>query len=353
MTSEPVQTPSIDESVHIIPGDSAAASLREVGGGAAIVVHDPHSPGPCDVNPVRHRQKREAYLRGYADRSCQRDPRQNAAYVRMISRYVLNAYDLADRLSKAPEKPVRIWTAPSWHDRLCFWWVLDALKRTRQRLDRFWVAEPAVEEGVKPERMAGFSMGAYAPRCFRDGEAGMCPLDAELLETGASLWRAFAGRSPAVFDLACREGRRHFPDLPRSAEPYSTVFPRVIKQRVMLSELDQVLLNALSTTRWRNLVGMLKSSSRLLDFFGFFGDSFLIRRAREWAQTSAVLMKDSGGDVEPTAFSFRLTKVGERLREQGMASPSEAPELWIGGCRLYGKRPWVRRKRSGRWRFEQ
>jgi hypothetical protein len=63
-------------------------------------------------------------------------------------------------------------------------------------------------------------------------------------------------------------------------------------------------------------------------------------------------MQETGGN-EITAVSFRLTAEGERLLEQGMASPTEAPEMWIGGCRLYGRRLWVRRKRGSHWGIEQ
>jgi hypothetical protein len=62
---------------------------------------------------------------------------------------------------------------------------------------------------------------------------------------------------------------------------------------------------------------------------------------------------EPSGVSEFTAASFQLTATGERLREQGMASPDEGPRMWVGGCRLYGKRARVRRKRGRCWVFEQ
>jgi hypothetical protein len=258
---------------------------------------------------------------------------------------------LADRLATFPERPVLLWTCPSWHDRLHLWWGLDALQRTRLSLDRFWIAQPAVEEGFAPDNPPAFSLGAYLPRCFRD--ADVRPLDRETVKAGTSLWRAFAGRSPTAFTLVCRQGRRLFSDLPEVAGPYRSLFPRIVRRRLMLSEFDQALLCGLRTSTWRTLVGMLRGDSRAFDFLGYFGDWYLIRRLREWAETPAVQMRVTGDGNEITAVSFRLTAEGERLREQGMRAASEAPVMWIGGCRLYGNGPvWVRRNQDSYCRFE-
>jgi hypothetical protein len=341
-------SPSIDDSVHVIAGDSAACSLRSVGGRDTIVLRDLLYPGPCDVNPSRHRQKREAFLRGFAQLFDGRDRRLYAAH---LAKDVLNGCDLADRLATLPERPVLLWTSQAWHDRLHLWWVVDAVQRTRLRLGRFWVAEPTVEEGIKPEHVTAFSLGAFSPKCFRDAEATVRPLDREMAKTGSSLWRAFAGRIPTAFALACRQARQIFPDLPEVARPYCSLFPRLVRRRLMLSEIDQALLGGLRTSTWRTLVGMLHGDSRVFDFLGCFGDLYLVRRLREWAQTPAVVMRETGGGNAITAVSFRLTAEGERLLEQGMARAAEAPTMWIGGCRLYGRSPiWVKYEA---WRFEQ
>src|SRR5262249_42122773 len=151
-------------------------------------------------------------------------------------------------------------------------------------------------------------------------------------------------RFPPDFVRACRE-TRDFPDLGWTAKPYGMMFPRVIGRRLMVSEFDQMILDSLRTDAWQRPADLVRSNWQLIDLFNCFGDLFFIRRLRDWAGTGAVLLKEEPtGVCEFTASSFQLTAAGERLRQQGMDSASEAPEMWIGGCQLYGKRPWVRQK---------
>ncbi len=129
--------------------------------------------------------------------------------------------------------------------------------------------------------------------------------------------------------------------------------------RLTLSEFDQAVFDELRVNKWLRPVDLLRGDARMFDFFSYFGDLFLPRRLRDWARHAprqpAVLMREEANAVnEYTAYSFRLTAFGMRLRERGLESPDQAPSMFIGGCRVYGTKPtWIRRNRGKHWRIEK
>jgi hypothetical protein len=358
-------TPSLDQSVHVILGAPLAGSLGQAWGRDFIILRDPLCPGPCNVNPVRHRQQREKYLRGYLEGLAQRNRRAYAKYLRSLSQEILSAPELVAALAAfPPAKPVLLWTASSWSDRLSLWWMLDAVKRSRLGLDRFWIAEPAQPGRVKMEDdLPVTTLGRYPPESLCDAVATLRPLTAELLRAGTALWRAFAGRSATAFDVARQQARRHFADLPRVTQGYGFLLPQVGGRRpvrLRLSEFDQTLFDALRADAWQRPLDLWGSRrSRLFDFLLYYGDRFLPRRLSEWGQHShrppAVLTREEPRGVnQMTATSFQLTPLGVRLRDEGLHTPGEAPPMFIGGCRLYGSDPtWVRRSRGEQWWVER
>jgi hypothetical protein len=346
----------IDEPVHVILGTSAAGSLWQVGGRESIILHDHLCPGPCDVNPARHLRKRRDYLAGYIGP----DSRQYKEYCNAVAESLLGGHQFAERIAAYPsDRPVVFWTSPSWTDRLAFWWALDALKHGPVRPGRCWVAEPRLPAEDRQHFHTPPSLGAFSPREFQAAFADLRPLTIKAAQAGANLWRKYAAASPVKFDRARRTPSASFPDLREVAEAYGTFFPHAVTRpaRLKLSEIDQGLLDALQEDEWLRPVDLLKRNPRLLDLVLPFGDLFLLRRLREWAahgrDPALRVRHEPQGPSEWTAVAYQLTPYGRRLREWGLESPTEAPPLYVGGCRLYAAGPtWARRERGGNWWIE-
>src|SRR5207244_1046827 len=120
--------------------------------------------------------------------------------------------------------------------------------------------------------------GQYPPRYLRGAVATLRPLGAEMLRAWTALWRAFAGRSAIVFDVARRQGLRYFADLPRVTRGYGSLLPQLVGRRPLrlrLSEFDQALFDALRADAWQRPTDLLRSNPRLVDFFASYGDLFL------------------------------------------------------------------------------
>jgi hypothetical protein len=216
----------IDEPVHVILGMSAAGSLRHAGGRESIILHDPLCPGPCDANPARHLRKRRAYLTGYIGP----EVRPCKAPFNAVAESLLGSRQLAERIAAYPsDRPVVLWTCPSWTDRLAFWWVLDALKTGPVRPGRCWVAEPCLPAVHRQDYHLPPSLGAFSPQEFKAAFADLRPLTTTVAQTGAALWRKYAAASPIEFDQARRTRSASFPDLREVAEAYGTFFPHAAK----------------------------------------------------------------------------------------------------------------------------
>jgi hypothetical protein len=355
-------TPCIEQSVHIVLGDSAAGSIHLAGARDFIILRDPLCPGPCSVNPTHHRHRRETYLRGYVARLTGRKTRVRAELMRSLSREILSAPQLVSALAAFPSaRPVILWTASSWQDRLNLWWVLDAVKRSRLKLGRFWIAEPAPEWHEAEGEMPVTTLGQYSPPSLRGAMATLRPLVVGTLRAGTALWQAFAGRSPRAFDLARRRARPHFRGLSHVTRGYAFLLPQANGRRparLTLSEFDQRLFDTLRTDAWKRPVDLLRHDTIDL-LFCCYGDRWLPRRLAEWSQLSrphpALLTRaEAQGVNDFTANSYRLTPHGARLRDEGLRDPREAPAMFIGGCRLYGSHPtWVRRSAGLKWWVER
>jgi hypothetical protein len=339
----------IDEPVHVILGSSAAGSLRQLGGRESIILHDHLCPGPCDVNPARHLRKRRDYLLGYVE-PFDRDRR---AHCNAVAENLLGGRQFAERIAAYPsDRPVVFWTSPAWTDRLAFWWALDALKNGPVRPGRCWVAEPRLPAEYHPPQ----SLGAFPPREFKAAFAVLRPLTTKTAQAGAGLWQKYAAASPVAFDRARRTPSASFPDLPETAEAYGTFFPHAVLRpaRLKLSAIDQALFDALAEDKWLRPVDLLKRNPRVVDLVFPFGDLFLLRRLREWAahrRNTSLHQRDVPQGVnEWTALAYLLTPHGSHLRDWGLERPTEAPPLYVGGCRLYAEKPtWARRERGGSW----
>lgn len=156
------------------------------------------------------------------------------------------------------------------------------------------------------------------------------------LDEGAALWFKYADDSPLSFDKARRAGSTAFPELTRVAEVHGFWFPRRIEGALKLSELDEVVLGLLGEDL--RSVSKLKVDERLAYPFG---STRLPRRLEEWVRH---------GDVEQEGEAYRLSDSGVRLLKEGLRKVTDAPFVFVGGCRVNDPSvPWVRVVEPGGW----
>jgi hypothetical protein len=344
----------IDEPVHIILGDSAAGTLR---GCQAIILTDNLAWGPSHPDRVRHGDLRKEFWRNWATNGrWPKTTRHIRQYITGLEREIFTAQQLATALQAYSEtRPVLLWTAPLWRERLCFWWTLDAIRGLGLDLDRFWVAQPKLSDS--PET----SLGCFCSEQLDEAFGSRLPLSAGLLRSGAVLWRKYAARSPSAFDEARRNSAASFPDLATVAEIHGWFFPRLSNRShwLRLSRLDQALLDSLRTGAWIRPIDLLTDRGGfLLEFLHLVGDLLLLSRLDAWASHSpddpALLSQPAEGASSWTNIAYRLTARGERLRCQGLLHAEEAPSMYVGGCPVYeGTNPWVRRDLRTEWKIER
>lgn len=244
------------------------------------------------------------------------------------------------------DRPVVLWGTRAYSDLVWLWWLLDGLDRIpidgQQRfLVRPWSDDPLVEVGGLSSQEGRIALAAAAP--VRDAD----------LREGADLWRRYASASPLAFDDARRRGSSVFPELASSAELHGAWFPRLTGDRLVLSELDEILLGLVDDTSRRSdeiLTNADEKSLALLvqPFHGFCP----IERLRAWA-THGALARETHSERDPyQQDSFRATETTRRLLAEGLARVDDAPPLYVGGCRVNDPAaPWVRIEEDSGWRL--
>lgn len=359
----PIRLPPtrFNDAIHVVWGMSAASSINSNGASEFVFLGDPLFPGPCDQDPSAHLRKRRRYWRGMSDPPVKR----RRQLIRKRSRWSIidSASVLTKRILQYPtERPIVLWTLPSWHEQLSLWWSLDALQRSSFDWNRCWIAEVGWHEDSSNDVYQYKSLGVYIPQAFATAFESLVPLKAGVVRSGANLWRKFAAQSPLSFDRARRNGCMAFPDLARVAERYRIYFPRSVElgqNQLRLSEFDQLLFDNLQPESWLNAVEIMFTRRELGDFFFQGGDYVSLHRLRQWSkhhpQNQAVETRPNpAGASQFTEFEYRLTPHGQRLRDEGLRSANEAPPMFVGGSELFSNdRTWVRRVRGEDWWIEE
>jgi Domain of unknown function (DUF1835) len=155
----------MDETIHVVPNESAAGALGCCGARDLIFLQDRMCPGPCNADPELHLRKRQEYRVAWAQGYSGPNAAGFKSFWTWMAGNLIGARGFNAKLSEYPqEKPVVLWTAACWTDRLVYWWVLDALQRSPQDWGRFWVAElPHLCKddyyyyGSSPNRVGSFS----------------------------------------------------------------------------------------------------------------------------------------------------------------------------------------------------
>lgn len=339
-----------EDAVHFIGGMSAGGTVRMCRARDFIIIHDLLSIGPCDVNPARHVEKRRkaiiCFQRGYVGP----DVDKHKEYLAWEAKNLISAKELVKKLCDS-HKPIVLWTSSAFPDRLNLWWALDALQRASLNGTQIWLAEPRLRSDYPVS-----SLGVFNEEEFQTAFANLQPLRKKVADSGATLWRKFAAKSPLAFDAARRKGARAFPDLKVSSEVFGAVFPQRVGRKLRLSKFDQAILDAARRDQWRRPVDLFRANN--FETLFLFGDMHFAHRLQEWARhspTSPVLL----AKTEPkavssfTAVSYQLTEHGKKLRDEGLENPTDAPPFFMGGWVLYSDDPtWVRRNRGQEWWIE-
>ena len=354
----------MEEAVHVVPNVSAAGALARCGACDFVVIQDRFCPGPCDVDPELHLQKRQEYRVAWAQGYSGPGAAGLTPFWTWMAGNLFGACGFNAKLSEyPPEKPIVLWTAPCWTDRLVYWWVLDALQRSPQEWKRFWVAEPPQPRGEACYFYHTQSqLGCTPLKEHQETFTALHRLVASEVEAGAALWRQFASTSALDFDRARRRRSRFFPDLRADAEVYGNLFPQAASRasvKLRLSAADQELLDRLRTNQWLCPSEIERAGARpSISCFSATGAYSRVQRLREWARhcpDDPAVIEGPGPDSshEFNAVAYRLTQHGLRLRKHGLESAEEAPPMFVGGCLLYAGDPlWVRRQKGDGWVIE-
>jgi hypothetical protein len=328
--------PTIIDAIHLVSSDSAAGHVKQVVKQFGVprknvrILSERLTIGPCDVDPERHVELRRAWNAEVGDE-------------------FLETFGLDDlRAAVAGDLPVVIWATRAYADLVWLWWILDGLGRLGP------LAQPPVI--VRPEADPLSTVAGITSEAGRGALAVARAISDDELREGAELWRLYASPDPRAFDDARRRGSQAFPELSESADLYGTWFPRLEGGRLRLAEHDARLLGSL-TDQWlmpcdlNMLITETPGWERLLWMFGSY---FVpIWRLRAWAAHGAVAreVRDHNNDHRLEQDAFRLTDRTRAILANGLDEAGDAPQIYVGGCRIYDPAaPWVRVADGPDWR---
>lgn len=409
------QGTDVDGSIHIVPRIGT-----DLFAGDEIYVKDSLTNGPCDIDPVQQLLKRKAYWRTVETltepkRSGSRKRRRKPGILSVwrpvgwttgsgSSRKYGEADDVCPALARFPDnKPVVIWTARHWTDRLALWWSLDSIHDKQLDVSRFTVATAQSQfASDDPTKGDPFSIACVPAANLRTAFDRRVPLTVQFLESGASLWHKYADPSPLAIDEARRNGCAEFSDLPAAAEAFGFLYPRrnSTGNSIRLSLLDEAFLEGFQVddwltpwevlwvsqraqavlneradrksedpesgtstgpSSWDTILARHGSNEKLLrrlvdervaahkqdaitpisDEFGSMAFTF---RLYEWAMhhPGDPLLESHPGSTNTNPFTgvrYRLTSRTRRILDEGILAPDDAPPMFAGGCEVYRREP--------------
>ncbi|XYH98822.1 hypothetical protein ACMHYB_03405 [Sorangium sp. So ce1128] len=170
----------------------------------------------------------------------------------------------------------------------------------------------------------------------------------------AALWQLWCRRSPVAFSRFCASGSRFHPQLANLARYHAGQFPRQVGQAVLLSRVDELVLNQLSRewlTPVELFVNAMKARTGLYEWFTHMGDLYLTKRLLEWSRHGhghvVECREHPGEQSELRRWSFRWHAHSETILD-ALPSLHLAPPVPIGGAVAYdADRAWVCRFDAG------
>jgi hypothetical protein len=327
---------TLTEAIHLVSSDSASGHVKRVAKRVGVPVHtrilsEQLTLGPCDVDPKKHVELRRAWNTEKGDE-------------------FLKTFGLDElRAAVASDLPVVVWATRAYADLVWLWWILDGLGRLGP------LAQPPTLVRPKPGDPLS-TVGGMTPEEGLAALADAHSLRDDELREGAELWRLYASPDPRAFDEARRRGSLVFPELRESADLHGAWFPRLEGDRLRLAEHDARLLGSL-TDQWlmpwelNKLITETPGWERLLWTFGSY---FVpLWRLRAWAAHGVVAreVRDPDNDNRLEQDVFRLTDRTRALLTNGLEGVGDAPQLYVGGCRIYDSAAWVRVADDSGWRI--
>jgi hypothetical protein len=335
------------EAVHICP-----CEFRLAGAAKAIKLRDQPTSGPCNVDPEIHQALRARHALALSQKPVA-SPRRPARSAGQSRSHLFTQSQLLESLGKySPRLPVVIWTSGNCGDRILYWWVLSALRKTDLAPGRFWIAESV---------LGSFN---YAPLAvqptddIRRAFHSMSALTKSRVRSVAPLWRKFASPSPRQLDTVRSHGNAAAPDVQVIEALYTWGVPAMssdAKCRIMLSELDRSLLGSLRLGSWARPLDVLMAATvdpKIREILNTYGDNAVALRMNEWATWNhpAHLVRARvvrGGSDLLSGVQYQLTDFGIAVLKDGTEDAGVAPRFYIGGCEMYNRsRLWVRVHRA-------
>jgi hypothetical protein len=286
----------VRDAIHIVPGDSAGASLRPTGMRVRV---DPEmlACGPCDFDEARHAKLRRGFWR---------------------SEYRLGGWRWTPRVElRWPQAGrVALWSSPWIPDRLFLW---HAVHRLADRPVELWHVEARTAESVVQ------GMGTMPRDGIPESLAHAKRIQRRELVASRRAWQAFTSGDLGYVAKA----------LDPSLRPTMLDFlPRRSRGGLQLSVHDKRLLAGFES--WRGPIDALKSN---LPELLVFGDLLVLTRLLRWTRTPepALEARQPSKAISWKGPDLRLTPFGRRLLEK-LRSSWEAPSLVMGGHEIYGPR---------------
>jgi hypothetical protein len=282
----------------------------------AIVLRDNLSVGPCNRDPRAHARLRRRFWKTVAPDLYAETGRETP-----IHQMIWSTDELAHALARPPRRPVVMWTAPRWTERLALAFAAGPLSL----FDDVWLA------GAAPHGL-GSRNPSSVPRLLRRARRFRVDEDRALV----ALWRAFVSQTPAKLTHSLRWGTLFFRDLPRVAKVHWNLFPREVRGRLGLSRFDTQLLKDYESPA--SMADALRRPRGILRFLFEHGDLIVRARRDAWVDRGALEKVETSRAWARDRYV--ITAFGQRLLRHGLEQPREAPPLFAGGHEIYGRSTW-------------
>jgi hypothetical protein len=315
---------ALEGAVHLVLGDSAGGTLRELGVGDVLVQCDLVTVGRSDFDPARHRAFRMAQWK-IDEGECEAG--------------LIGLDDLA-RALPTNGAPLVLWTTRTWSDQCFTWSTLERLARLDVDPKRVWLAQP--EHPREP-----VSVGAFIEDQLREALSAAKPIVPGAFSDATALWQKYTSSSPLAFDEALRASSS-FP-LGLVGEGHGAWFPWRAGGTLRLSYVDQLLFDCAGDEWCRGVDLIRRPRGREIAHrvFAWIGDSNVLARLDDWRPRGVFEWREDEGQGSG-AFSLRLTDLGRRLRDEGTTEVRELAPLYVGGCLINDpSAPFVREGREG------
>ncbi|MEM9646112.1 MAG: DUF1835 domain-containing protein [Planctomycetota bacterium] len=351
------QMVDLSAAIHVGPCSAMNALPRECD---SIALQDMLCMGPCHADPTTHFEKRVRYWSEVSAAIWEKGASRQGKQPRRSGKTTYQQSDDGARLidlisTSQSHRPVVLWSAREWTDRLGVWWASNLLKVHVVDVSRIWLAESQTPERGEGEDETVSCHGAdLMQQAFQRAER----MGNARLRDGAAIWRMFARPSPLAFDRRRRLGSSSFPDLGVISEGYRFYMPRAMDGRLILSEFDQFLLEHLGSKRRVRPYDVVIEFLNNRPLVAWCPALLINYRIRSWERHSqecpVLLGKKIDGVNTLNDMEYELTNRGKEIRDRGIKASTEAPPMNLGGVELYqGRSPWVREGNRDDWQIKR